>query len=47
MNYKSYPTKKDTPSRKVRKGERNSTFIYNMTLKRKANRAKRKEKYEN
>jgi hypothetical protein len=34
-NYTAYPTKKDTPNRKNRKGERNKTFQYNKTLAKK------------
>lgn len=41
-NYKPYGTKKETPSRKTRKGIRNSAFIANTVAARKA-RAVRKE----
>lgn len=41
MNYRAHPTSKKTPSRKSRKGERNSVFIYNATLRAKHNREKR------
>ena len=29
MNYKSYPTKKSTPSRLARKGARRNVFLFN------------------
>jgi hypothetical protein len=35
MNWKSYPKKKDTPSRRTRKAARNSVFWFNYTLNRK------------
>jgi hypothetical protein len=41
MLYREHPNSKKTPSRKSRKGERNTTFIYNYTLRRKLNREKR------
>jgi len=41
MTYKSYGTRKTTKSRRARKGQRNATFIYNMTLRSKVNREKR------
>lgn len=36
MNYKPYPKATDTPSRKTRKGMRNSVFIANRKLRKKA-----------
>lgn len=33
-NYQPHPTKKNTPSRKNRKGARNSVFMYNKRAKR-------------
>ena len=47
MNYKAYPKEADTPSRKTRKSVRNTTFMYNYTLKRKQLRKMRKEREEN
>lgn len=44
MNYKSYPNSKITPSRKSRKGLRNSVFIYNKSLRAKLNRERRAER---
>ncbi len=41
MNYRPQPKKKDTPSRKSRKGLRNSVFIYNKTIKAKIDRERR------
>lgn len=41
MNYKSYPTKKDMPGRRSRKGQRNSVFQYNYKLRAKSNRERR------
>lgn len=41
MNYKSYPTKKDTPSRKTRKGARYSVFIANRKMKKLLKKAAR------
>lgn len=45
MNYKSYGNKISTPSRKTRKGIRNSAFVANKKMakaQRKAKRLKRK-----
>lgn len=41
MNYRSYPTVKDTPIRRARKGLRNSVFQHNMKLRAKADRERR------
>jgi hypothetical protein len=41
MNWKSYPKAKDTPSRRTRKGLRNSVFQHNYKLRAKLNREKR------
>lgn len=41
MNYKAYGTRKTTPNRRTRKGERNATFIHNASLRSKLNREKR------
>lgn len=41
MNYKAAPKKKDTPSRKSRKGLRNSVFIYNKSIRAKLDRERR------
>lgn len=38
MNYKSYAKVKDTPSRKLRKSQRNSAFIFNRKLAKLAKR---------
>ena len=38
MQYKSYPTVKDTPSRLQRKGLRNSVFVYNKKLRKMTDR---------
>lgn len=46
-NYLAYPTVKDTPNRKMRKGKRGSTFAHNKAqgrVERNARRAARKEK---
>lgn len=41
MQFKSYPKVKDTPSRRTRKGLRNSVFQYNYKMKARLNREKR------
>lgn len=41
MNFKSYPTKKGTPSRRARKAERNNVFRNNKSLRAKMNRERR------
>jgi hypothetical protein len=41
MNFLPYPKKKDTPSRKSRKGSRTKTFWHNYTLGRNARKARR------
>lgn len=46
MEFKSRSTKKSTPSRRTRKGERNSTFIFNKSIRAKLNREKRAAKAE-
>lgn len=33
MNYKSFPTVKNTPSRKQRKSQRSTVFMYNKRLR--------------
>lgn len=42
--YKAYPTEKDTPSRKVRKGDRNKTFVLNKAANRKLLKARKEER---
>lgn len=44
-NYTAYPTEKDTPNRKTRKGGRNSTFLKNKMAGR-LQRKTRKEQRE-
>lgn len=44
MNYRAYGTRKTIANRRTRKGARNTTFIHNMTLRAKTNRAKRATK---
>lgn len=46
MNWKSYPKKKDTPSRKTRKSQRNTVFQHNYKLRARLNRAKRDKRDE-
>jgi hypothetical protein len=41
MNYLAYPKKKDTPSRKSRKGSRQKVYWTNHTLGRVARKARR------
>jgi hypothetical protein len=41
MNYKPYPTSKDTPSRKTRKGARFGVFTYNHTIAAKQRKERR------
>jgi len=41
MNWKSYSKKKTTPSRRSRKGQRNTVFQYNYKLRSRLNREKR------
>lgn len=41
MQFKSYSKAKDTPSRRTRKGQRNTVFQYNYKLKARLNREKR------
>lgn len=38
MNYKTYPTSKDTPSRKQRKSQRSSVFVANKRMRKAINR---------
>jgi len=44
MNYKPQPTKKTTPNRRARKGERNTVFQYNRSLRGRLNRERRAAK---
>ncbi len=44
MNYKSYAKSVDTPSRKTRKGLRNSVFIANKKMAKMARKAARLER---
>lgn len=47
MNWKNYPTKKDTPNRKSRKSQRSTVFIHNYKLRAKLNRERRAERLNN
>lgn len=47
MNWKSYPKKKDTPSRRSRKTQRNSTFQHNYKLRARLNRERRLARLNN
>lgn len=47
MNWKPYPTKKDTPSRKTRKSLRNSVFSYNYKMRARLNRERRAQRLNN
>lgn len=47
MQWKSYPTKKDTPNRKSRKSQRNIVFLHNYKLRAKLNRERRAERLNN
>jgi hypothetical protein len=40
-NYTKYPTEKDTPNRKTRKGERAKVFLANKEANRKLQRARK------
>jgi hypothetical protein len=40
--YKSYPDSKTTPNRKIRKGDRNTVFVYNKTIARKLKKEARR-----
>jgi len=46
MTYKSYPTRKDTPSRMTRKRARKEVFLYNRYEAKKIAKQKRKEERE-
>lgn len=41
MNWKSYGTKKTTPNRRARKGQRNTVFQHNRKLRARAERERR------
>ena len=41
MNWKSYPNKKNTPSRRTRKSQRNEVFRHNYKMRAKLNREHR------
>lgn len=43
-NYTAYPKEKDTPSRKSRKGGRNSTFLKNKLAGRLLRKARKEER---
>lgn len=47
MQWKSYPTKKDTPSRRTRKSQRNEVFRHNYKLRAKLNRERRAQRLNN
>jgi hypothetical protein len=44
MQYKAYSNSKTTPNRRTRKGDRNTTFRYNKSLRAKVNRERRAQR---